>query len=468
MKLTATRWFVLLLLVAPGIFCFTGYRDNVSSGAHVPHSSSLIPVYQDASQPIESRVNDLLKRMTLDEKLVQIQCIWQRKSAFIDKNGDLLADSAAVYLKNGIGQVGRPSEGFDRSKNTGRTAAENARFTNQIQKFLVEKTRLGIPAMFHEECLHGHAAKDATSFPQPIGLGSTWNRQLVEELFTMTAREARSRGTHQALAPVVDVVRDPRWGRTEETYGEDPYLAGEIGLAAVFGFQGRGKTIDNEHVIATLKHMTGHGQPEAGNNISPAAVPERMVREMFLPPFKKCAQQGNVRSVMPSYNEIDGVPSHASKWLLQDILRGEWGFKGNIVSDYYAIRELADRHHIVPDRKAAAVLSLTTGVDIELPEQETYRLLKAVFEKNELPLAVLDTAVARNLRQKFELGLFENPYVDEAKAAAEVGSEKNAALALRAAEEAIILLQNKDNLAPVSADRYKTIAVIGPNADKEL
>ncbi|MBI1227740.1 MAG: beta-glucosidase [Bacteroidetes bacterium] len=431
-----------------------------------PHTSQII--YKDVTQSIDIRVNDLLSKMTLDEKLAQIQCIWQKKAAFIDKNGDLLPDSAAVYLKNGIGQIGRPSEGFDRSKNTGRTAAQQARFTNQIQKFLVEKTRLGIPAMFHEECLHGHAAKDATSFPQPIGLSSTWNRQLVEELFTMTAREARVRGTQQALAPVVDVVRDPRWGRTEETYGEDPFLCGEIGLAAVYGFQGRGKTIDNEHVMATLKHMTGHGQPEAGNNISPADVPERMVREMFLPPFKKCVLKGNVRSVMPSYNEIDGVPSHASNWLLHDILRGEWGFKGNIVSDYYAVRELADRHHIVADHKAAAMLALTTGVDLELPEREAYPLLKEVFENKELPMAVLDSAVARNLRQKFELGLFENPYADEAKAVVEVGSEKNAKLALHAAEEAMIMLQDNNDLAPLSASKYKTIAVIGPNADKEL
>ncbi|NUO02881.1 MAG: glycoside hydrolase family 3 protein [Saprospiraceae bacterium] len=396
MKLSANRLLILSISISGILFC-TAYRTS-------PPKNYLL--YRDENQPVESRVNDLLKRMTLEEKLAQIQCIWQKKSRFIDKNGDLLPDSAAVYLKHGIGQIGRPSEGFDRSSNTGRTAEQNARFTNQIQRFLVGKTRLGIPAFFHEECLHGHAAKDGTSFPQPIGFASSWNRQLVEELFTMTAREARSRGTHMALTPVVDVVRDPRWGRTEETYGEDPYLCGEIGLAAVYGFQGRGKTIDSEHLIATLKHMTGHGQPEGGNNIAPATISERVVREMFLPPFKKCVQQGNVRSVMPSYNEIDGVPSHANKWLLQTILRGEWGFKGSIVSDYYAIRELCDRHKIAADHKSAAILSLTSGVDIELPEQETYHLLKSVFDNKELPMSVLDTAVARNLRQKFELGDF--------------------------------------------------------------
>ena len=458
MKLSANRLLILSISLS-SIFLCTAYSAGNPQGRLL---------YLDVNQPVESRVNDLLKRMTLDEKLAQIQCIWQKKSAFIDKKGNLLPDSAAVYLKHGIGQIGRPSEGFDRSTNTGRTAEENARFTNQIQRFLKEKTRLGIPAFFHEECLHGHAAKDGTSFPQPIGFASSWNRQLVEELFTMTAREARSRGTHLALTPVVDVVRDPRWGRTEETYGEDPYLCGEIGLAAIYGFQGKGKTIDSEHVMATLKHMTGHGQPEGGNNIAPASISERLIREMFLPPFKKCVQKGNVRSVMPSYNEIDGIPSHANKWLLQTILRGEWGFKGSIVSDYYAIRELCDRHHIAADHKAAAILSLTTGVDMELPEQETYHLLKSVFEKKELPMSVLDTAVARNLRQKFELGLFENPYVDEAKAKAEVGSAKNAAIALRAAEESMILLQNRNSLAPISVEKYKTIAVIGPNADKVL
>jgi len=458
MKLSVNRLLILFISLS-GIFLCSAYSVSNPQG---------YLLYRDANQPVESRINDLLKRMTLDEKLAQIQCIWQKKSAFIDKKGNLLADSAAVYLKHGIGQIGRPSEGFDRSTNTGRTAEENARFTNQIQRFLKEKTRLGIPAFFHEECLHGHAAKDGTSFPQPIGFASSWNRQLVEELFTMTAREARSRGTHLALTPVVDVVRDPRWGRTEETYGEDPYLCGEIGLAAIYGFQGRGKTIDSEHVMATLKHMTGHGQPEGGNNIAPASISERLIREMFLPPFKKCVQQGNVRSVMPSYNEIDGIPSHANKWLLQTILRGEWGFKGSIVSDYYAIRELCDRHHIAADHKAAAILSLTTGVDMELPEQETYHLLKSVFESKELSISVLDTAVARNLRQKFELGLFENPYVDEAKAKTEVGSAKNAAIALRAAEESMILLQNRSSLAPISVEKYKTIAVIGPNADKVL
>lgn len=440
----------------------------ITSFMLIPRKNHTLFLYKDPAQPIETRVNDLLKRMTLEEKMAQIQCIWQRKARFLDQHGNIFPDSAAVYLKNGIGQVGRPSEGFDRSKNTGRDAAQNANFTNQIQRYLVEKTRLGIPAFFHEECLHGHAAKDATSFPQPIGLAGTWNRQMIEDLFTMTAREARVRGTHQALAPVVDVVRDPRWGRTEETYGEDPFLAGEIGLAAVFGFQGRGNTIDENHVVATLKHMTGHGQPEGGNNISPASISERMVREMFLPPFKKCVQKGRVRSVMPSYNEIDGVPSHANKWLLQTILRGEWGFNGTIVSDYYAVRELADRHHIVPNWKEAAKAAFTTGVDIELPEQESYQLLKDVFASGELPMSALDTAVARSLRLKFELGLFENPYVDEAKAKAEVGSAKNAALALKAAEEAVTLLQNKDGLAPISLDKYKTIAVIGPNADCEL
>ncbi len=426
------------------------------------------PPYKDASLPVEQRVQDLIQRMTLDEKLAQIQCVWKGKRHFIDDNFNFLPDSAAIYLKDGIGQIGRPSEGPDTSTDTGKNAEENARFTNEIQRFLVEKTRLGIPAIFHEECLHGHAAKDGTSFPQPIALAGTWNPELIEELYSMTAKEARSRGTHLALTPVVDVVRDPRWGRTEETFGEDPYLAGEMGLAAVLGFQGREETIGPDRVMATLKHMTGHGQPEGGNNISPANISERIIREVFLPPFKKCVQQGRARAVMPSYNEVDGVPSHANEWFLKTILREEWGFNGVVVSDYNAIPELATLHGVVPGLKEAAMAALTTGVDIELPDRKVYPLLREVFENGELPMSVLDTAVARNLRMKFEMGLFENPYADENKAKEEVGSEKNAALALKAAEESIILLQNSNNLAPLDLEKYNTIAVIGPNADKVL
>ncbi|MEL6654642.1 MAG: glycoside hydrolase family 3 N-terminal domain-containing protein, partial [Bacteroidota bacterium] len=234
------------------------------------------------------------------------------------------------------------------------------------------------------------------------------------------------------------------------------------------GFQGRGESIQGDHIIATLKHMTGHGEPEGGNNIGPAHVSERTIREAFLPPFKKAVQEGRVRSVMASYNEIDGVPSHANKWLLQDILRGEWNFKGSIVSDYYAIRELHDRHKIVVDHETAAIKAMETGVDIELPDPEAYPLLKQAIENGKMKESVLDTAVARILRHKFEMGLFEEPYVDPERAKTEVGSEANAKLALKAAEESMILLQNEEQILPLDPKDYKTIAVIGPNADEVL
>src|SRR5262249_37599353 len=228
-----------------------------------------------------------------------------------------------------------------------------------IQAFFIGHSRLGIPVIFHEECLHGHAAPEATSFPQPIGLGATFDPDLVERLYAMTGAEARARGAHQALTPVVDVAREPRWGRVEETFGEDPYLVARMGVAAVRGFQGPvspsgARFTDKRHVIATLKHFAAHGQPESGTNCAPANVSMRILRELFLFPFKAAILEGGAMSVMASYNEIDGVPSHANRWLLAEVLRREWGFRGFVVADYYAIRELHERpelygHHLAHD-----------------------------------------------------------------------------------------------------------------------
>src|SRR4029079_3427171 len=237
-----------------------------------------------------------------------------KAETLLDANGDFdLAKAKRSFAHgHGIGQVGRPSDA-----GTGKNARQMAELTNAIQKFFIENSRLGIPVIFHEECLHGHAAIDGTSFPQPIALGSTFNPGLVESLFAMTAEEARSRGTHQALTPVVDVAREPRWGRVEETYGEDPYLVSRLGIAAVKGFQGDATFRDKKRVIATLKHFVAHGQPESGMNCAPVNVSERVLRETFLYTFKEALDQGGAISVMASYNEIDGVPSHASKWLLR-------------------------------------------------------------------------------------------------------------------------------------------------------
>ena len=241
-------------------------------------------------------------------------------------------------MKHGIGQIARQRERKD--------PREGAKFANAVQKWLIENTRLGIPAILHDEILHGHMAKGSTSFPQPIALATTWDPEFITKVFTAGALETRARGSHQVLGPNLDLARDPRWGRTEETYGEDPYLTSRMAVAIVKALQGPGPGIDENHVIATAKHFAAHGQPESGTNIAPVNFSERTLREYFLPSFKAAVTEAGIMSVMPSYNEIDGVPSHANKWLLQKLLREEWGFKGHVVSDYYAIPQMVDLHHL--------------------------------------------------------------------------------------------------------------------------
>lgn len=427
--------------------------------------------YMDASLPASTRVKDLLRRMTLEEKVAQMMCVWQEKATkLVDANGQFDPAKAKVAFKHGhgLGQVGRPSDAGG-----GRSARQQAELTNEIQKFFIENSRLGIPVMFHEECLHGQAAPDGTSFPQPIGLAATFNPELVESLYAMTAEEARVRGTHHALTPVVDVARDPRWGRVEETFGEDPYVATMLGISAVRGFQGDGTFTDKKRIIATLKHFAAHGQPESGMNCAPVNVSERLLRETFLHPFKDAIQKGGAISVMASYNEIDGVPSHASKWLLRDILRKEWKFKGFVVSDYYAIWELSYRpdthgHFVARDKREACRLAVEAGVNIEFPEPDCYLHLADLVRKGELKESQLDELVAPMLFWKFKMGLFDDPYVDPDHAERIVGSEANRKLPLQAARETITLLRNEGRLLPLNPRKYKTIAVIGPNADREL
>lgn len=268
------------------------------------------PAYKNRALPPARRVADLLSRMTLEEKAAQMMCVWQQKTnTLVDAEGnfDLKKAQAAFKKGHGLGQVGRPSDAGG-----GKDARGMAELTNAIQRFFLENSRLGIPVVFHEECLHGHAAVGGTSLPQPIALAATFDPKLVEALFTMTAAEARLRGTHQALTPVVDVARDSRWGRVEETYGEDPYLVSRMGIAAVRGFQGDATFAGKRRVIATLKHFAAHGAPESGMNCAPANVSMRVLRETFLYPFKEALEKGGAISVMASYNEIDGVPSHAN------------------------------------------------------------------------------------------------------------------------------------------------------------
>lgn len=440
--------------------------------------AAALPAYRRADLSPWERVNDLLSRMTLEEKAAQMVGVWQQKAdTLLDSRGnfDYEKAKAAFGEGHGLGQVGRPSDsgssGHEPEK--GKNARGQAELTNAIQRFFIEESRLGIPVIFHEECLHGHAAVDGTSFPQPIALAGTFNPALVESLYAMAAREARARGAHQALAPVLDVARDPRWGRVEETFGEDPYLIARMGVAAVRGFQGDATFRDKKHLIATLKHFAGHGQPESGMNCAPANISERELRQVFLYPFLEALQKGGAVSVMPSYNEIDGVPSHANTWLLRKVLRDEWGFEGFCVSDYYAIWELYDRpdthgHHVAKDKKEAAVLAVRAGVNIELPEPDCYRHLVELVREGVLEEKELDELVAPMLYWKFRLGLFDDPYVDPDEAERVVGSDAHRELALQGAREAITLLKNEKNLLPLNLDAITSIAVIGPNANRSL
>jgi beta-glucosidase len=437
--------------------------------AYAKEAAAASPLYKDATASVDARVNDLLAKMTLAEKIAQIMTVWDAKAEVFDAKGEFDAVKMSTKFPNGIGQFARPSDANGPAsprKVKGRDVRGTVRLVNALQKHAVTKTRLGIPILMHEEGLHGYAALDATSFPQAIALASSWDPDLLREINVVIGREIRARGVSLALSPVVDVARDPRWGRIEETFGEDPYLAGEMGVAAVEGLQGTGKvtTLAPGKVFATLKHLTGHGQPESGTNVGPANISERALREYFFPPFEQVVKRTGIQAVMASYNEIDGVPSHASKWLLGDVLRGEWGFTGAVVSDYYAIDELAGRHSIAKDKTDAAILALAAGVDSDLPTGAAYSTLLNSVREGKVSETAINQAVARMLAMKFRAGLFENPYAD-AEAAVKITNNAEAkALALKAAQRSITLLKN-DGMLPLSLPvKAPTIAVIGPSA----
>jgi beta-glucosidase len=430
----------------------------------VTHSQAGTPDYKNATLSVEARVADLLKRMTVEEKVAQLSCIWaQRPQAnpqtdFSTDRGELSAEKAREVMKHGIGQIGRQRER--------KGPREGAAFANSVQKWLIENTRLGIPAIFHDEILHGHMAQGSTSFPQPMSLANSWDLDLVTKVFTVAAQETRARGSHLVLGPNLDLARDPRWGRTEETYGEDPYLVSRMGVAVIKAIQGQGPNVDGNHVIATAKHFAAHGQPEAGTNVGPANFSERILREAFLPSFEAAVKEAGVMSVMPSYNEIDGVPSSINRWLLDDVLRKEWNFQGFLTSDYYALTQLESLHHVVGDKAEAARLSLEAGIDVETPDPDVFLTLVQLVKDKKVSESLLDRAVGRTLRAKFLLGLFEKPYVDENLAVQITNSQSNQALAAEAARRSMVLLKNENNLLPLDRNAVKSIAVIGPNANR--
>jgi beta-glucosidase len=410
------------------------------------------PKYRNAGLPIEDRVADLLSRMTLEEKVAEITGGWDRNMQVIDPTGTFTNEQARKAYE----QLQDPDVHF--------TPKQAAILRNGVQRYLREKTRLGIPALFMNESLHGYMEYGSTSFPQALGLASTWNPSLVKRVFTAAGAEAGARGAGQVLSPVLDLARDPRWGRTEETYGEDPYLVSRIGVAAVEGLQGDSWLIGRDHVMATAKHFAVHGQPEGGTNTAPGNYSERIIRENFLVPFQAVVQEAGIGSVMASYNEIDGVPSHINPWLLDRVLRQEWGFRGYVTSDGNGIQMLSDTHHVAHSYVDAARLALAAGVDYDLSDGSAYRTLLDQAKRGIVAESLLDKAVARELTAKFRLGLFENPYVDPENAERVTNSAEHRQIALEAAREAIVLLKNEKGLLPLELNKLKTIAVIGPNA----
>lgn len=453
MKLLRSNSSIIFFLIAFSLASFANAKE---------------PLYKDSSQPVDKRVNDLLKRMTLEEKVAQLQSVWQQRQDLETDDGIFNPEKAKEILGMGVGHLVRPSENKE-IKTPNKTPLQTVIFTNALQKWLVDNTRLGIPALFHDEALHGHAGLHSTSFPQAIALGSSWDADLLYEVNRVIAEETRVRGVHQVLSPIMDVARDPRWGRIEETMGEDPYLIAELGVAQVKGLQGEdGENIPANRVIATLKHLAGHGEPTGGLNIAPTPTGERGLKEIFLPPFEAAVRVGGVRSVMASYNEVDGIPSHSNVELLDTILRKEWSFDGTIVSDYFAIEELMERHHLTDSLGGAARLALTAGVDVETPNIKAYGELARLVKEKKISEKIIDQSVARVLRDKFMLGLFENPYAKVEGIEEFVGNAEHRKLAQLAAEKSIVLLKNEKQLLPLNKNQIQSIALIGPHADETL
>jgi len=402
----------------------------------------------------EKQVEELLAEMTLEEKAAQLGAV--TVSELLDDDGELSPAKMEEHLKYGIGQIARIAGWLEIPP------TKVARLANEIQHFLRAETRLGIPAIVHEECLSGLMAMGATIFPQAIGLGSTWDPQLIRRMTEVIRQQARAMGTHYCLSPVLDLGLDPRWGRTEETMSEDPYLVSRMTTAYVQGLHGDSLC---EGILACLKHYVGNSFSEGGRNLAPARIGPREMREIFLFPYQVAIMEGQAGSVMSAYHEIDGIPCSASGELLTEILRDQWGFDGVVVADYGTITMLQTEHYTAATKTEAAKQALEAGVDIELPNWDYYAepLIEAV-RAGEIDESLVDRSVRRHLRTKFALGLFDEPFVDEANTAAVFDLPQHRALSREVARRSIVLLKNEDGLLPLSRD-VRAIAIVGPNAD---
>lgn len=410
-----------------------------------------LKIFQDSTRSITERVDDLLSQLTLEEKIAQLGSYWSFQ--FLDER-NFSPEKAAPLLQHGIGHITRLGGASSLQP------SELGVLANNIQKFLIENTRLGIPAVIHEECCSGYMTRGATVFPQAIGVASTWDEELVEAMADVIRVQMRSVGAHHALAPVLDVARDARWGRVEETFGEDPYLIARLGAAYVKGIQS--DNLENG-VAATGKHFVGYGMSEGGMNWAPPHITWREMREVYLFPFEAAIREANMASIMNGYHELDGVPCGGSRELLTQILREEWGFDGTVVSDYFAINMLQEYHHVARSKAEAAGIALEAGIDIELPFTNCYGdLLHDAVLQGQVAEELIDVAVRRALAQKFVLGLFDHPYVETGTVVFDTPEQRQ--LARQIAHKSIVLLKNEGDLLPLDKE-IGSIAVIGPNAD---
>lgn len=402
--------------------------------------------YKDPNASIDERVEDLLGRMTLEEKIAQMNM-------------------------NGMGEYRQLPHGAGVVESPFISVQEIARMSSETKRYARENTRLGIPPIQIGECLHGQLAMGATIFPQAIAQGSTWNPALVERMASVIALEASASGVDQALSPLFDLAREPRYGRTEECYGEDPYLVARMGVAFVEGMQGKAEYtrvhgIAPGKLMCTAKHFAGYSMPAGGINLAPSSLGEREMRTLHLYPFEKVVKEANVCVVMPSYNEVDGMPAHSNRWLLTDVLRGEWGFGGYIFTDYGGLSQLHNFHHVAADASEAAVMGINAGVDLEAARPDAYARLSDLVKAGKVKEEQIDAAVRRILRAKFMAGLFDKPYPDPERLSEVVHRPEHVALALEVAQESAVLLKNDSTLLPLDASKLKSIAVIGPNADQ--
>jgi len=405
---------------------------------------------------IDTKVDALISKMTLQEKKMQLQIrSFDGFKKFLKENGEMNTDSLTKYYPNGIGGLGI---------DVNLEPEIYVKILNSFQKWSTSRGQK-IPIEFIGEGLHGYMARGATVFPQAIALGSTWDPELAERIYTVAALEASSRGVVQVYSPNLDLAREPRFGRTEEMFSEDPYLVAMMGNAEVNGFQGRSAKPDRNHVATTLKHFVGHGQPEGGRNTAPINISNYDLLNNDLFPFEYIIKHANPVSLMPSYNEIGGVPNHANSWLIKDVLRKQFGFKGFITSDQSAIEQIHKLHYFAKSDNEAAKIAIENNIDLDLRYNTgPYDALDTLVKSGQLDEKYVNESLRKFLKFKYEMGLFDNPYADVAKMKAVTNTQENKKLALEAAEKALILLKNENNLLPLDNKKIKTLAVIGPLA----